>query len=69
MKLNSVFFNVLLLLVPLALAVIFYRYIPAQIPIHYSLDGSISYAGKQVVFLIALLPFVLVKYWQWRARD
>lgn len=36
-----------------------YPTLPAQIPYHWSIDGSIKAAGKWIVFITALLPIVI----------
>lgn len=48
-----------ILLIPLLIAVVAYQFLPAQIPMQFRFDGSVRYAAKSQVFLIALLPIVI----------
>lgn len=48
-----------ILIIPLLIALVAYQFLPAQIPMQWRMDGSIRYANKSQVFLIALLPFAV----------
>lgn len=48
-----------ILVVPLLVALVAYQFLPAQIPMQWRFDGSIRYASKTQIFLIAALPFVI----------
>lgn len=48
-----------ILIVPLLIALVAYQFLPAQIPMQWRFDGSIRYASKAQLFLVALLPFVV----------
>lgn len=47
------------LLIPLLIATVAYLFLPAQIPMQFRFDGSVRYAAKSQVFLVAFLPFVI----------
>lgn len=48
-----------ILVVPLLIALVAYQFLPTQIPMQWRSDGSIRYADKVQIFLVAALPFVI----------
>lgn len=58
--------DMLILLVPLAIAAVAYLLLPDQIPVQWRFDGTARYADKWQVFPMALLPFVIYKLRQAR---
>lgn len=60
--------DALALVIPELIALAVYPILPATIPIHFSVTGRVDSAGKWVVFLIALIPFIVFERYQSRGR-
>lgn len=41
---------------PAAVLLFAYRYLPERVPVHWGLDGTVSYGGRGALWLAALLP-------------
>lgn len=49
----------LLAVLPVVLTTALYTHLPAQVPVHWDLDGTVRYGGKGTIWLLALLPVVV----------
>jgi uncharacterized membrane protein len=58
--------DILLLIIPLAIVLILYPFLPTMVPRQFGLGGRISYMHKAYLFLVALLPVAIHRYYRWR---
>ena len=55
---NRIIIWILAVLSPLLCAVT-YPFLPEQIPVHWDVNGTVSYSGKETFLLMAALPLLL----------
>lgn len=57
---KTVVAGIVILIAPLAIALIIYPSLPASIPLHFSITGQVNrYGSKNFIFLIGILPFII----------
>lgn len=60
--------DILILIIPVLIFIIAYPFLPVMIPRQISFGGKISYMHKGYLLLVALLPFLIYKYYKARKR-
>ncbi len=54
--------DILILVIPIAIAAVIYLFLPARIPRQFGLNGRpTSYIAKEFIFLLGLLPYLVYK--------
>jgi uncharacterized membrane protein len=58
-NMKKYFKDLLAIIIPLAVCLVIYPFLPDQIPRSFHLDGTRSYMPKEFIFLLGLIPYLI----------
>lgn len=53
--------DLLILIIPIVLFLAITPILPAKVPYHWSIDGTVSYMDKKYFFITGVLPYLIYK--------